>query len=144
MGSHPLRIGDAERDTAVSALGEHYAAGRLTKDEYDERADDVSAARFDADLTPLFADLPRSERTVETTEEPAIRGRGHGPPWKQRAGLMLHAAFMALMVGGLLFMVVRGAPWILLIFFWLWVFSGGFGFRHARRHHRIHSAHHHG
>ena len=32
-----LRIGDAEREAAVTALGEHYAAGRLTKDEYDER-----------------------------------------------------------------------------------------------------------
>ena len=34
-----LRIGDAEREAAVTALGEHYAAGRLTKEEYDERAD---------------------------------------------------------------------------------------------------------
>ena len=34
-----LRIGDAEREATISALGEHYAAGRLTKEEYDERSD---------------------------------------------------------------------------------------------------------
>lgn len=144
MESRSLRIGDAERDAAASALGEHYAAGRLTKDEYDERADDVSMARFDADLAPLFADLPPSGRTVEAREEPAVRARGRGWPAMQRTGMMLHGAFMALMVGGLLFMVVRGAPWLLLIFFWLWMFSGGFGFRHDRRHHRMHPARHHG
>ena len=31
-----LRIGDAEREAAAQALGEHYAVGRLTRDEYDE------------------------------------------------------------------------------------------------------------
>ena len=38
-GQPELRIGDDEREAAVTALGEHYAAGRLTKDEYDERAE---------------------------------------------------------------------------------------------------------
>jgi hypothetical protein len=33
-----MRIGDAEREAAVTALGEHFAAGRLTKEEYDERS----------------------------------------------------------------------------------------------------------
>jgi len=54
-----LRIGDVEREAAVSALGDHYAAGRLTKDEYDERAAVAWAARTNSDLWPLFLDLPR-------------------------------------------------------------------------------------
>jgi len=58
-GPHELRIGDAEREAAVTALGEHYAAGRLTKEEYDERADRAMAARTSAQLFPLFTDLPR-------------------------------------------------------------------------------------
>jgi dihydropyrimidinase len=33
-GVPQLRIGDAERDSAATALGEHYAAGRLTKEEF--------------------------------------------------------------------------------------------------------------
>jgi Domain of unknown function (DUF1707) len=53
------RIGDAERDAAITSLGEHYAAGRITKDEYDERSGLALRARTEADLRPLFADLPR-------------------------------------------------------------------------------------
>ena len=37
-GRPEMRISDAEREAAATALGEHYAAGRLTKEEYDERA----------------------------------------------------------------------------------------------------------
>jgi Domain of unknown function (DUF1707) len=54
------RIGDAERDAAIASLGEHYAAGRITKDEYDERSSLALRARTEADLKPLFVDLPRS------------------------------------------------------------------------------------
>jgi hypothetical protein len=53
-----LRISDAEREAAVSALGEHYAAGRLTREEYDERADRALKARTAAEVAPLFTDLP--------------------------------------------------------------------------------------
>jgi uncharacterized protein DUF1707 len=52
------RIGDADRDRAATALGEHYAAGRLTREELDARLGSVLAARTAADLEPLFADLP--------------------------------------------------------------------------------------
>jgi hypothetical protein len=53
-----LRIGDKDREGAVAALGEHYAAGRLTKQEYDERAEVAYAARTASSLRPLFVDLP--------------------------------------------------------------------------------------
>ena len=56
-----LRIGDADREAAVRALGEHYAAGRLTKEEFDERADPAWAAKTGSALQPLFADLPRAQ-----------------------------------------------------------------------------------
>ncbi|QNN53351.1 DUF1707 SHOCT-like domain-containing protein [Nocardioides mesophilus] len=56
--SPDLRIGDAEREAAISALGEHYAAGRLDKEEYDERAAIAWTARTVSALRPLFADLP--------------------------------------------------------------------------------------
>ena len=57
----PVRIGDAERDRAISVLSDHFAAGRLTREELDERVDRAMQARFDADLRPLFADLPRPQ-----------------------------------------------------------------------------------
>jgi uncharacterized protein DUF1707 len=61
MSSDPksgLRISDAEREAAVSALGEHFAAGRLTREEYDERSERAYAARTAAEVAPLFTDLP--------------------------------------------------------------------------------------
>ena len=55
---HPhLRISDADREAAIARLGEHYAAGRLDKDEFDERSDAVWTAKVGADLAPIFADL---------------------------------------------------------------------------------------
>jgi Domain of unknown function (DUF1707) len=53
-----LRVGDAERYQAASALGEHFATGRLDQEEYDTRVKDAYAARTRADLQRLFADLP--------------------------------------------------------------------------------------
>lgn len=53
-----LRIGDAERERAASELADHYADGRLDRDEHAERLDRIWAARTRADLDPVFADLP--------------------------------------------------------------------------------------
>jgi len=53
-----LRVGDAERQQAVAALGEHFAAGRLDQDEYDTRVQAAYAGRTRVDLQGLFGDLP--------------------------------------------------------------------------------------
>ena len=83
-GQPELRIGDEEREAAVAALGEHYAAGRLTKEEYDERAERAFAARTRSQLLPLFADLPRPVGApgAARQERPVGAGplRGH-PGW---------------------------------------------------------------
>ena len=57
---HPSRLrgGDHEREQAVSALGEHYANGRLTRAEHADRLDAAWSARTRADLDLLFHDLP--------------------------------------------------------------------------------------
>jgi Domain of unknown function (DUF1707) len=57
-GPHALRIGDAERDAAAADLGEHYAAGRLTLDELNERLDAVFSSKTFGQLTRIMADLP--------------------------------------------------------------------------------------
>jgi hypothetical protein len=61
-GPHALRIGDAERDTAAADLGEHYAAGRLTLDELNERLDAVFSSKTFGQLTRIMADLPGPRR----------------------------------------------------------------------------------
>ncbi len=56
-----VRIGNAERDRAAELLGEHFRAGRLNVVEYDERVGAAYAAQTEADLRPLFVDLPTAQ-----------------------------------------------------------------------------------
>lgn len=82
--STELRIGDHEREAAVGALGEHYAAGRLSKDEYDERADAAWSARTRSALMTPFTDLPAphpsSPEPTRTPETPP-RARSRRGRW---------------------------------------------------------------
>lgn len=135
-----MRIGDAERDAAGAALGEHYAAGRLTKDEYDERIDRVWAAKYQDDLAPLFSDLPRRS-TVATAARGAASatGIGRSRPVRRRGRLPGYHPLMLLgpiIVAGIIAAaVIAGASWLFLLFF-LWCL-GGMGRR--RNHHWAHS-----
>jgi hypothetical protein len=61
---HAQRIGDAERDAAAAALGEHFSAGRLTLDELHERLDAVFSAKTCGQLTRVMADLPIAGRPL--------------------------------------------------------------------------------
>jgi hypothetical protein len=71
-----MRIGDAERERAAADLGEHYAQGRLTADEHVDRLDQVWAAKTQADLKPLFRDLPGGAY--------GARPAGPAAPWSPR------------------------------------------------------------
>jgi hypothetical protein len=53
-----LRASDADRDRAVSELGEAFRIGRITADEFDQRAGQALRARTGKELTALLADLP--------------------------------------------------------------------------------------
>jgi class 3 adenylate cyclase len=67
-----VRISDAERDGVVELLRRHCADGRLSLDEFADRAGAAYAARSRADVEPLLADLP----TITT--RPAERERPGG------------------------------------------------------------------
>lgn len=67
------RASDADRDRATQDIREHFAAGRLTQDEMDERIQAAYAARTDGDLRRLLADLPqlpvtRAQQRAEVAE----------------------------------------------------------------------------
>ncbi|WP_188941624.1 DUF1707 SHOCT-like domain-containing protein [Nakamurella endophytica] len=66
-----LRIGDTDRNSALQALGDHMAAGRIDMAEFDSRSARVTAARTARDLQGLFDDLP----------EPHPRILGLTPGW---------------------------------------------------------------
>ena len=53
-----LRVSQAERDEVASVLARHYADGRLTLGEYEERVAAALEARTGADLDALLTDLP--------------------------------------------------------------------------------------
>jgi hypothetical protein len=56
--SGDIRASDADRDQALSELRVALRAGRVTADEFDERAGRALAARTGKELTGLLADLP--------------------------------------------------------------------------------------
>jgi DUF1707 SHOCT-like domain len=64
IGDHQMgdggaqRIGSAERNLAIGQLQQHYQAGRLTPEEYEDRSVRASKALTWGEIIPLFADLP--------------------------------------------------------------------------------------
>ena len=55
-----LRIGDADREAAAANLREHYAQGRLTLEEFNQRIDAVFAATTQSQLNRITQDLPHA------------------------------------------------------------------------------------
>jgi len=62
-----VRIGDVERDEAVSLLQEHHIAGRLSVEELDQRITSALTANTGSDIAELFLDCPISST-------PGVRG----------------------------------------------------------------------
>lgn len=139
-----IRVGDAERDQAVNLLGEHYAAGRLDQQEFQERADQALQATLSSELDPLFADLPADPQSQAygTTYEalstggPSQAARFGGNPagWPPPPPALL---LVPLVLGGLFVLsALMHAPWFLIGLIWLAVVfgrgRGPFG-HHGRR-----------
>jgi len=119
-GPGGLRIGDAERERAATAIGEHYAAGRLDREEFDDRLTRAYAARTGADLAPLFADLPEPRpfgRPLDPLPDRRPRPRPAGPPV---AALLLVVLLIGLATAGAL----HGHPPFLLFGLW-WLLVAG-------------------
>jgi hypothetical protein len=106
-----MRLGDADRERAIGLLGDHYAAGRLDKDEFDERSDAVWTARTAGDLEPVFADLalPVRER----------RGPGHPAPWAPRGWFPL--PFVPVLFAMVALTATTHVPFVLAFLVAVWV-----------------------
>ena len=107
MATQPsLRIGDRERDAVTAELREHYAHGRLTLEEFNQRLDAAFAAKTQADLSRLTADLPHVRSggaplpSSGTDRSPRLAS---GPPlsgWGSSAGSPSRASAVAVSAGG--------------------------------------------
>lgn len=108
MTETSLRIGDNERSSVVAHLSDHYAAGRLTRDELESKSESALTARTQADLAPLLADLPRlpTVRAELRIEQPAMS------PLAQKARTIWRNAVLA--------------PWAVfaVVFVAIWLFTG--------------------
>ena len=105
---HPsgsLRVSDADRDRAIAELSEHYQAGRLTTEEFEDRTGRALQARTSADLAALFTDLPRRQAPVTSAaaSAPASPGRSSpGRSWPARVPVVPVAIFAVVAVLALL------------------------------------------
>lgn len=75
-----LRIGDAERDRVCDVLAEHFQAGRLTAEEFDQRAGSAVNAVTEGDLRRLLADLPEPAPVSRPVGAPVAGGSSAGGP----------------------------------------------------------------
>lgn len=117
-----LRIGDAEREAAAARLREHFAVGRLTMEEFQQRLDAVFAAKTDRDLARITSDLPGFAQQATTVPAggfqsggPAPYGYGPGeygpgsPGWRQSRRLSYIR--VAILLAVVLFVLLPALRW---------------------------------
>lgn len=108
-----MRASDADREAVTARLRDHYAEGRLTQDELDERVSSALSAKTFGDLRTLTTDLPGP---VPVPPRTAPRRSWDGPPpWRHHrhhrppVGLFL--------IIGLILLLASGGGWALFAFF---------------------------
>ncbi|MFQ6328810.1 DUF1707 domain-containing protein [Nocardia sp. CWNU-33] len=101
-----IRIGTAEREQAMQRLSDHFAAGRLSVAEFDERSAVVAAAMTRGDLDTVFVDLPEP---VAATAVPAKHDTGFMAEWPERVMAVIP------IVAVILFFLTHSWLWFLAI-----------------------------
>jgi hypothetical protein len=135
-----MRVSDSDREQVAERLREHFAAGRLTSEELDERVDAALNAKTVGELRAVMADLPEPGAVGPRAEQ-------GGPDWTHRPvygyrrgprllplGLFLLLAVILLPSAGFVFLAV--VKLILLIWLVICVaglFAAARFRRHARR-----------
>ena len=112
-----IRVSDAEREEALTKLGEHMTAGRLDIDEYGERSAQVATAKTRGDLLALFGDLPEPKPTFGRPKG-AIAPRERGFVEKLAPVAIPVAAILAV---GAVLVVFKIGFFLPLLFFFLFV-----------------------
>jgi hypothetical protein len=103
-----MRVGDADRTVVADQLSAHFAQGRLTVAELDERLAVTWQARTRADLAVPLRDLPAAD------EAPSVPRPRRVPSPTARIGLAAHAAAYVVIISGLWIvwaLTAGGHPW---------------------------------
>jgi hypothetical protein len=129
-----IRVSDADREQVTARLRDHYAEGRLTESELDERVSAALNAKTFGDLRPLMVDLPGPAPVPPQPPQP----QWGGPPWvAYRRGPRLLPLILLVLVAALVF--PGGGGWMLagffhlILLFWLFVVVAGLLFGVFRR-----------
>jgi Domain of unknown function (DUF1707) len=106
-----IRVSDADREQVTARLREHYAEGRLSSDELDERVTAALNAKTFGDLRRVMTDLP------DTAMEPGPAPQS--PPWTGKPRLILWRGPRLLPLALILLIaavVIPGAGWLFFAF----------------------------
>jgi hypothetical protein len=76
-GSSPLRVSAQQRERAAQELREHFASGRITEEELDERVQAAYTARSEEELASLLDDLPKLPATPQQQKAEVAERRRH-------------------------------------------------------------------
>jgi uncharacterized protein DUF1707 len=120
-----MRVSDADREQVTARLREHFAEGRLTQEELNERITATLSAKTFGDLRRIMADLPEAEPAGAQAGPAGAQagpgggngfGRGPaagwGPVYGYRRGPRLRLLPLALFLFFLL-LIMPGAGWVL-------------------------------
>ncbi len=121
-----LRVSQSERDEVAAELARHFADGRLTIEEYEERIEAALAARTGHDLEPLLADLPSRERA-------AAPPRPVGHP-RRRSARRGWSTARVVAIAAVVVLAITAGPWALWLLWPAFVFTGACG--RSVSHHR--------
>jgi Domain of unknown function (DUF1707) len=102
-----LRVGDADREAAAGRLREHYAQGRLTLEEFNQRLDAVFAATTRSQLGALTRDLPHITASSPPLPVTAAGTRREQGRQEQRSGFRTRLGMIPVIIGVL-------AAWLLM------------------------------
>ncbi len=137
-----MRVSDADREQVAERLRDHFAAGRLTSEELDERLATALNAKTVRDLRAVMADLPEPAPVGPQAGQVPPDWRTHGPVYGYRRGprilpLALIALFALIVLPSAGFVLAAFLKLILL--FWLvacvaGLFAAGRYRRHGHRH----------
>jgi Domain of unknown function (DUF1707) len=120
-----IRASDADRERVTARLRDHFAEGRLSQAEMDERVTAALNAKTLGDLRPLTRDLPEPAPAAPAGQA----ARWAGPPFPaRRRGPRLLPVLLLLL---LLTVAIPHGGWVLLgvanffLFSWLFVMLAG-------------------
>lgn len=139
-----IRASDADRERVTERLRDHYAEGRLTRGELDERIAAALSAKTFGELRRVLADLPEPRPVVpqHVPLVPAGTGRRYPVPRPRPRlfPLIAIALFVLLLVHGtgpvaIFFGVVLSIVALMFVFTAIATITTATFFRHAFRHH---------